>query len=383
MPAPVSTSPPSVRTCSTPTSTRYARSSPTTRAGRLRSSRNGSPMAEPTSGSTNLSPAEKAAVLMMALGEADAAEVIKFLSPREVNRLSGAIARLNKVPKTTVENVMVEFVARIRDETVIGLGVTEYLRNALGRALGEERASALLERIMNGGDSAGIEAVKWEDPRVVAEMIREEHPQIIAMILAYVEPEQAQDVMQVLPDGIIEQVIPRLATLEVIPPSAVRELNEALEDQLAGESQQVRLSNVGGIKAAAEILNRFEASRAQSVLDRIKSMDPELSQRIYDNMFVFHDLLEVDDRSIRTLLQEINQSLLVPALKGVDAAVREKVTRNMSQRAAESLNEEIEAKGPVRVAEVEAAQKEIITIAKRLEQEGRIILRTDAKDLVA
>jgi len=340
-------------------------------------------MAEPTSGSTNLSPAEKAAVLMMALGEADAAEVIKFLSPREVNRLSGAIARLNKVPKTTVENVMVEFVARIRDETVIGLGVTEYLRNALGRALGEERASALLERIMNGGDSAGIEAVKWEDPRVVAEMIREEHPQIIAMILAYVEPEQAQDVMQVLPDGVIEQVIPRLATLEVIPPSAVRELNEALEDQLAGESQQVRLSNVGGIKAAAEILNRFEASRAQSVLDRIKSMDPELSQRIYDNMFVFHDLLEVDDRSIRTLLQEINQSLLVPALKGVDAAVREKVTRNMSQRAAESLNEEIEAKGPVRVAEVEAAQKEIITIAKRLEQEGRIILRTDAKDLVA
>ncbi|MDE1903949.1 MAG: flagellar motor switch protein FliG, partial [Alphaproteobacteria bacterium] len=263
-------------------------------------------MAEPTSGSTNLSPAEKAAVLMMALGEADAAEVIKFLSPREVNRLSGAIARLNKVPKTTVETVMVEFVGRIRDETAIGLGVTEYLRGALGKALGEERASALLERIMNGGDSAGIEAVKWEDPRVVAEMIREEHPQIIAMILAYVEPEQAQDVMQVLPDGVIEQVIPRLATLEVIPPSAVRELNEALEDQLAGESQQVRLSNVGGIKAAAEILNRFEASRAQSVLDRIKSIDPELSQRIYDNMFVFHDLLEVDDRSIRTLLQEIN-----------------------------------------------------------------------------
>ncbi|HYL50193.1 MAG TPA: flagellar motor switch protein FliG, partial [Stellaceae bacterium] len=336
-------------------------------------------MAEPASGSTNLSPAEKAAVLMMALGEADAAEVIKFLSPREVNRLSGAIARLNKVPKTTVENVMGEFVARIRDETAIGLGVTEYLRGALGKALGEERASALLERIMNGGDSAGIEAVKWEDPRVVAEMIREEHPQIIAMILAYVEPEQAQDVMQALPDGVIEQVIPRLATLEVIPPSAVRELNEALEDQLAGEAQQVRLSNVGGIKAAAEILNRFEASRAQSVLDRIKSMDPDLSQRIYDNMFVFHDLLEVDDRSIRTLLQEINQALLVPALKGVDTALREKVTRNMSQRAAESLNEEIEAKGPVRVAEVEAAQKEIITVAKRLEQEGRIILRTDAK----
>ena len=340
-------------------------------------------MAEPASGPTNLNPAEKAAVLMMALGEADAAEVIKFLTPREVNRLSGAIARLNKVPKGIVENVMGEFVARIRDETAIGLGVTDYLRGALGKALGEERASALLERIMNGGDSAGIEAVKWEDPRVVAEMIREEHPQIIAMILAYVESEQAQEIMQALPDGVIEQVIPRLATLEVIPPSAVHELNEALEDQLSGDSQQVRLSNVGGIKAAAEILNRFDASRAQTVLDRLKSIDPDLSQRIYDNMFVFHDLLEIDDRSIRTLLQEVNQALLVPALKGVDTALREKITRNMSQRAAESLNEEIEAKGPVRVSEVEAAQKEIITIAKRLEQEGRIILRTDAKDLVA
>lgn len=340
-------------------------------------------MAEPASGPNNLTPADKAAVLMMALGEADAAEVIKFLSPREVNRLSSAIARLNKVPKTIIENVMGEFVARIRDETAIGLGANEYLRGALGKALGEDRASALLERIMSGGDAAGIEAVKWEDPRVVAEMIREEHPQIIAMILAYVEAEQAQDVMQALPDSVIEQVIPRLATLEVIPPSAVRELNEALEDQLSGESQQVRLSNVGGVKAAAEILNRFEASRAQAVLERVKTMDAELSQRIYDNMFVFHDLLEVDDRSIRTLLQEVNQTLLVPALKGVDGALREKITRNMSERAGVSLKEEIEAKGPVRVSEVEAAQKEIITIAKRLEQEGKMILRTDAKDLVA
>ena len=340
-------------------------------------------MAEPASGPNNLTPAEKAAVLMMALGEADAAEVIKFLSPREVNRLSSAIARLNKVPKTIIENVMGEFVSRIRDETAIGLGANEYLRNALGKALGEDRASALLERIMSGGDAAGIEAVKWEDPRVVAEMIREEHPQIIAMILAYVEAEQAQDVMQALPDSVIEQVIPRLATLEVIPPSAVRELNEALEDQLSGESQQVRLSNVGGVKAAAEILNRFEASRAQAVLDRVKAIDAELSQRIYDNMFVFHDLLEVDDRSIRTLLQEVNQTLLVPALKGVDSALREKISRTMSERAGASLKEEIEAKGPVRVSEVEAAQKEIITIAKRLEQEGKMILRTDAKDLVA
>jgi len=328
-------------------------------------------------------PVDKAAILMMTLSEQDAAEIIKFLTPREINRVSAAIARLDKVPTATVQLVMAEFVERVRADTGIGLGGSEHLRNALSRALGEERASALIERIMTGGESTGIEAVKWEDPRVVAETIREEHPQIIAMILAYIEPEQAQEIMQALPDRVIEQVIPRLATLEMIPPSAVRELNEALEDQLVGGSQQTRASNISGIKAAADILNRFEARRAEAVLETVKEMDPELSRRIYDNMFVFSDLVQVDDRSVRTLLREIDPKLLVAGLKGVSQPVHDKIMRNISQRAAESLREEMDARGPVRVAEIEAAQKEVLSIAKRLEAEGKIVLRSEQQDLVA
>jgi flagellar motor switch protein FliG len=332
---------------------------------------------------TELSDLEKAAVLMTLIGQKEAAEVIKLLEPREINRLASAMARLPKVPKGAAEAVFQEFANLMTEQTAIGLGVEEYLRGALVEAIGEKRASGLLERLMHGGDSAGIEAVKWQDPRVVAELIRAEHPQIVAMILAYMESEQAIEVVQLLPDELVEQVIPRLATLDMIPPNAIQELNEALQDQLVGDAPQVRLTTVGGVKAAAEILNQFDGSRSQTMLNSIKQHDAELAQRIYDNMFVFADLVEVDDRSIQVLLREIDQNLLVPALKGVEDALREKVFRNMSQRAAESLREEIETRGPMRLAEVEAAQRQILVTAQSLESERKINLRTDAKDLVA
>jgi flagellar motor switch protein FliG len=326
---------------------------------------------------------EKAAILMTLVGQKEAAEVIKHLEPREINRLASAMARLPKVAKDAAENVFQEFANLMNEQTAVGVGVEEYLRGALVEAIGEKRASSLLERLMHGGDTAGIEAVKWQDPRVVAELIRGEHPQIVAMILAYMENDQAMLVVQQLPDELVEQVIPRLATLDMIPPNAIQELNEALKDQLVGESPQVRLTTVGGVKAAAEILNQFDGSRSQSMLNSIKQYDAELAQRIYDNMFVFADLVDVDDRSIQTLLREVDQNLLVPALKGVDEALREKIFRNMSQRAAEGLKEEIETKGPMRLAEVEAAQRQILVAAQSLEAEGKINLRVEAKDLVA
>jgi flagellar motor switch protein FliG len=332
---------------------------------------------------SELSDLEKAAVLMTLIGQKEAAEVIKLLEPREINRLASAMARLPKVPKGAAEVVFQEFASLMTEQTAVGLGVEEYLRGALIEAIGEKRASGLLERLMHGGDSAGIEAVKWQDPRVVAELIRAEHPQIVAMILAYMEGEQAIEVVQLLPDELVEQVIPRLATLDMIPPNAIQELNEALQDQLVGDAPQVRLTTVGGVKAAAEILNQFDGSRSQTMLNSIKQHDPELAQRIYDNMFVFADLVEVDDRSIQVLLREIDQNLLVPALKGIDDALREKIFRNMSQRAAEALREEIETRGPMRLAEVEAAQRQILVTAQNLEAERKINLRTDAKDLVA
>jgi flagellar motor switch protein FliG len=332
---------------------------------------------------SELSDLEKAAILMTLVGQKEAAEVIKHLEPREINRLASAMARLPKVAKDAAENVFQEFASLMNEQTAVGVGVEEYLRGALVEAIGEKRASGLLERLMHGGDTAGIEAVKWQDPRVVAELIRGEHPQIVAMILAYMDSDQAMLVVQQLPDELVEQVIPRLATLDMIPPNALQELNEALKDQLVGESPQVRLTTVGGVKAAAEILNQFDGSRSQNMLNSIKQYDAELAQRIYDNMFVFADLVDVDDRSIQTLLREVDQNLLVPALKGVDDSLREKIFRNMSQRAAEGLKEEIETKGPMRLAEVEAAQRQILVAAQSLEAEGKINLRVEAKDLVA
>ena len=326
---------------------------------------------------------EKAAILMTLVGQKEAAEVIKHLAPREINRLASAMARLPKVAKDSAEAVFQEFASLMNEQTASGVGAEEYLRGALVEAIGEKRASGLLERLMHGGDSAGIEAVKWQDARVVAELIRAEHPQIVAMILAYMESDQAIEVVAHLPDELVEQVIPRLATLDMIPPTAIQELNEALKDQLVGESPQVRLTTVGGVKAAAEILNQFDGSRSQNMLNSIKLYDAELAQRIYDNMFVFADLVDVDDRSIQTLLREIDQNLLVPALKGVDEGLRDKVFRNMSTRAAEGLKEEIATKGPMRLAEVEAAQRQILVAAQSLEAEGKINLRVEAKDLVA
>jgi flagellar motor switch protein FliG len=340
-------------------------------------------VASPETSTSELSDINKAAILMTLVGQKEAAEVIKHLEPREINRLASAMARLPKVAKGSADTVFQEFASLMNEQTASGVGIEEYLRGALVEALGEKRASGLLERLMHGGDSAGIEAVKWQDPRVVAELIRAEHPQIVAMILAYMEGEQAIEVVQHLPDELVEQVIPRLATLDMIPPTAIQELNDALQDQLVGESPQVRLTTVGGVKAAAEILNQFDGSRSQTMLNAIKRHDAELAQRIYDNMFVFADLADVDDRSIQALLREIDQNLLVPAMKGVDEGLRDKIFRNLSQRAAQSLQEEIETKGPMRLAEVEAAQRQILVAAQALEAEGKINLRVEAKDLVA
>jgi flagellar motor switch protein FliG len=338
-------------------------------------------VASPEVSKSDLSDVEKAAILMTLVGQKEAAEVIKHLQPREINRLASAMARLPKVAKGSAEMVFQEF-ANLMSEPSAGVSVEEYLRSALTEALGEKRASGLLERLMHGGDSAGIEAVKWQDPRAVAELIQGEHPQIVAMILAYMEADQANEVVGHLPDALVEQVIPRLATLDMIPPNAIQELNEALQDQLVGDTPQVRLTTVGGVKAAADILNQFDGSRSQNMLNAIKQHDAELAQRIYDSMFVFADLVDVEDRSVQTLLREIDQNLLVPALKGVDDSLREKIFRNMSERAAASLKEEIETKGPMRLAEVEAAQRQILVAAQALEAEGKINLRVSAEDLV-
>jgi flagellar motor switch protein FliG len=328
-----------------------------------------------------LSDVEKSAVVMLSIGESAAAEVMKHMSQLEINLLSVAMARISSISRAECASVFQEFIDTMLQESSIGIGSAQYVHGVLEQALGPEKAERLAARLNQGDYFAGIEAVQLQDPRVLAEMIKSEHPQIVAMIFAYMEPEQADALIQFLPHELVEQVIPRLATLESIPPAAIRELNESIEDLLAGEAQQVRVS-VGGVGMAAKILNRIDQPRVEGILKNIGSIDPELAQRIERSMFVFEDLVRIDDRNFQIMLRAVDQKLLASALKGADPKMLEKVLRNLSQRSAEMLREEISARGPMRVTEIEEARREIVANAQRLEREGTIILPTDAGDLV-
>jgi flagellar motor switch protein FliG len=328
-----------------------------------------------------LSGIEKSAVLMMSVGQDVAAEVVKQLSQLEINLLAVAMARIAQVSKQAVPTVFREFVDLMLQETSIGIGAEEYVSGVLERALGAEPAARLVGRLKQGDYSAGIEAINWQEPRALAEKLKAEHPQIVAMIFAYLEPERAQALIQHLPDDLVEQVIPRLAMLDSIPPTAIRELNDSLEHLLVGEASQAAVS-LGGVDTAAKILNRIGAERSQRVLTAIGDVDPELAQTLTDNMFVFEDLASVDDRNFQILLRGLDQNLLVVALKGAPPGLLEKVLRNLSQRAAEMLREEIEARGPMRHSEVDAAKKEILAAALALEREGKVVLRSAPGDMV-
>jgi flagellar motor switch protein FliG len=319
---------------------------------------------------------------MMSIGDDAAAQVMKFLSQLEINQLSVAMARISNVTKDAVTSVYQEFIDLMLQETSIGIGAESYIRAVLEKALGTDKADRLVARLRQGDYFAGIEAIQWQDPRVLAEMIKLEHPQIVAMIFAYLEPEQLDALIKYLPEDLVEQVIPRLATLESIPPAAVRELNESIEALLAGEAQQARVT-VGGVGIAAKILNRIDNKRVESILKQISTVDAELAQRIEHSLFVFEDLVHVDDRNFQVLLRSIDQKLLVSALKGAEATLQNKVLSNLSQRAAETLRDDIAARGPMRVSEIEAAKREIVATAQRLEREGAIILRTDPGEVVS
>jgi flagellar motor switch protein FliG len=330
----------------------------------------------------NLSEIEKSAVLLMSIGQDAAAEVVKSLSQLEINQLAVAMTRISDVPQDAADSVLREFVDVLTQDGIAGIHPEEYLAGVLDKALGPERAGRMVERLKLGDYSAGIDAMQSQDPRALADLIKAEHPQIIAMIFAYLEPEQAQALIDHLPDEVVEQAMPRLAMLDTIPPAALRELNDSLEQLLSGEVDRSPVA-VGGIDAAAKILNRIGDARAKRVLQVIGELDAGVAQTLTDRMFIFEDLVGVDDRNFQVLLRAVDQKLLVAALKGASSALQDKVLRNLSQRAAEMLREEAEARGPMRVAEVEAARKEILTTAMSLEREGRIILRTAPGDMVA
>jgi len=316
---------------------------------------------------------DRAAILMLALGEDSAAEILKHMDPKEVQKIGVAMTELKNVTKDQVDAVILEFGATVEKHTNIGLGTDEYIRKMLTSALGEDKARTIIDRIILGGNSKGLETLKWMDPRAVAELVRLEHPQIISIILAYLEPEQAAEVLSILPERLRIDVTMRIASLDGIPPAALQELNMIMEKQFTGQNN-VKSSSVGGLKSAANILNFVDTSVESGIMDNIKEVDAELGQKIQDLMFVFDNLGNVDDRSIQTLLREVSSESLIIALKGADDTLKEKFFGNMSKRAGEMLREDLEAKGPVRLSEVQAAQKEILAIARRMAEAGDLTL---------
>ena len=316
---------------------------------------------------------ENAAILLMSLGEEHASEVFKHLAPKEVQRMGETIARMKSVTHERLDQVLDRFAAVAGDKSMLVEDTDEYVRSVLKRALGEDKANLLLDRILQGADVSGIESLKYMDPSAVAELMRHEHPQIVAAILVHLESEHAAAVLKLFSERQRNEVLVRVATLDGIQPSAMRDLNEVLNQVLAG-SDRVKKSNLGGVKPAAEIINMLGASVETSVLDYIRANDNDLAQKILDNMFTFDDVERLDDKAIQSLLKEIQTESLVVALKGATPELREKVFKNMSTRAAETLREDLESRGPVRVAEVEAEQKELLKVLRRLSDEGVIVI---------
>lgn len=320
----------------------------------------------------------KSAIFLMTLGADEAAEVMKYLEPKEVQKISTAMVSLNNLTRDQIAEVFAEFHTVAAEKTTIGMDASDYIRNMLTKALGDDKAAGLLDRILHNSDTSGLESLKWMDAGAIAELVANEHPQIIATIMVHLEPDQASAVLGKLTERTRNDVLLRIATLDSVQPTALRELNDVLTKLLSGNAI-AKKSIKGGIKTAAEILN-YLGSAQEAVLEAVRTQDAELAQKIMDEMFVFEDILEVDDRGIQLVLREVQSESLIVALKGASEEMREKVFKNMSQRAAEMLREDLESKGPVKLSEVEAEQKEILKVVRRLADEGQIVLGGKGED---
>jgi flagellar motor switch protein FliG len=322
---------------------------------------------------------EKSAVFLMTLGESEAAEVLKYLEPKEVQKISAAMMTLKNLSREEIAQVFHEFLVSASSKTTIGMDSNDYIRNMLTKALGDDKAAGLLDRIMHNSDTSGIESLKWMDPAAVAEMIGNEHPQIIATILVHLEPDQAADILKLFSERTRNDVLLRISTLDGVQPVALRELNDVLGKLMSG-SATGKKSLQGGVGAAAEILNYLGGTLESQVMENVRNFDPELAQKIEDKMFVFENMLDIDDRGIQLVLREVQSESLIVALKGASEELREKIFKNMSQRASEMMREDLEAKGPVKLSEVEANQKEILKIVRRLADEGQIALGSKGEE---
>jgi flagellar motor switch protein FliG len=319
-----------------------------------------------------LSNTQRAAVMLMLLGEDEAASVIRHLAPKEVQHLSAAMISVADLSQEAVSAVLDGFIATIKKQTNIGGGI-DYLENVLKNAIGEDKASSVLSRIMPASANRGLEVLQWMDARSISEMIEHEHPQIIAIVLSFLDHDVAADVLRFLPEGLRPEVLSRVASLETIQPTAMQELEAIMRKQFSSNSS-LKSSSVGGVKAAAKIMNYVKSDIEQGMMRAMSSKDADLAQRIQDNMFAFENLEGSDNRSIQTLMRNVPTELLLVALKGADDILKDKFLLNMSQRAREMFVEEMEAKGPMRLSEVEEARKQILRTARRLSDAGEMML---------
>lgn len=337
--------------------------------------------AKSAKGKSTLSKVDQAAVLLMSLGEKDAAAVLRHLGPKEVQRLGTAMTQLQNIQRDQVEEVVNSFLIEAQTLTGLGVGADSYIRKMLVEALGEDKANSLVDRILLGGNTTGLDTLKWMDARSVADLIRHEHPQIQSIVVAYLDSDQAAEVLANLADKQRVDIIMRVAALDSVQPMALQELNSILEKQFSGNAAS-QTKAMGGVRVAAGIMNHLDTGIEGDLMESIKEIDEDLGGQIQDLMFVFDDLKKVDDRGIQALLREVSSEVLILALKGADDELQEKIFKNMSKRAAELLRDDLEAKGPVKVSEVETAQKEILTIARRMADSGEIVLGGSGEEMI-
>ena len=322
---------------------------------------------------------DKASLLLLAIGQDRASSVLKNMGPKEVQLIGTTMAGLGTISSDMIDVVLEEFITQVKSQTALGVDSDDYIRNMLTDALGKDKAGSIIDRILLGKNSKGIEQLKWMDARAIADLIRSEHPQIISIILTLLDSDQSAEIFALLPEEMHSDLLFRIATLDGVQPAALRELDDIMEKQLSG-SEGMKSSSIGGIDSAANILNFMDGAISEDVMEKIAEIDGDLSQAIQDKMFIFQDLKEVDDRGIQTLLREVSTDQLLLALRGVEDELREKIFGNMSKRAAEMLRDDLEAAPPAKLSEVEMAQKDILSIARKLADSGEISLGSGGGD---
>ncbi|MDA9557533.1 flagellar motor switch protein FliG [Vibrio sp.] len=324
---------------------------------------------------------ERAAILLLSLSAEDAAGIIRHLEPKQVQRVGAAMAEVKDLSHGRVGAVHRAFLDDIQKYTNIGMGSEDFMRNALVAALGEDKANNLVDQILLGSGSKGLDSLKWMDARQVASIILNEHPQIQTIVLSYLDAEQSAEILSLFPERIRLDLMMRIAHLEEVQPSALSELNEIMEKQFAGQAG-AQAAKMGGLKAAAEIMNHLENNIEGMLMDQIRDQDEEIATQIQELMFVFDDLVEIDDQSIQKLLRDVPQDALQKALKGADETLRQKIFKNMSRRAAEILQDDLEAMPPIKVSDVESSQKEILALARKMSDSGEIMLSGSADEFL-